>query len=215
VNQSENRNGSGEGLLMTIRIENKSIDRIANLSQRIADAMNKLDALPGIEVAINKLADALITPIPDLTVIGGDLTITFPGNISITSKLRKEKEQDMNETFTLPNNTPDLGYSLAPIDEIKDAEGEVITSFTETYESSDPAVMSVNPTDPRNGTMTVGKSGTALVVHSVKVKVGRAEEVSTVDAKTYIVTTGAPLVVTGGGATITGADPDPVEPPVE
>lgn len=188
---------------------------MADSANRIAGSMSKLDALPAIGDAINKLADALTIPKVELTVIGGELTLTFPGNISITSKLRKEEEQDMNETFTLPNDTADLSYSLAPIDAIQDAEGEAISGFTETYESSDSAVVAVNATDPRNGSLHIGKSGTALVVHTVKVKVGRAEQASVVDAKTFIITTGAPLVVTGDGATITGVDPDPAEPPVE
>lgn len=154
---------------------------------------------------------------PQLTVKGGELTFDFPCHISITSQLQPE-EFMANKTYTLPATTDDVAYLLAPIGEVRDAEGSLITDFEEKFESSDPAVVSVTPNDPAvlgAGITHFGAPGVAVVVHSISTKVGREKLLSVLDTNTFIVTPGAPLNVTGGEATFGDLIADPVEPTPE
>lgn len=120
-----------------------------------------------------------------------------------------------NRTFTLPATTEDIRYSLAPIGEVRDAEGSLITNYTEKFESSDPAVVQLTPDDPavlNAGSAHFGTPGVAVIVHSITTKVGRDDLVSVLDTTTVVLTAGAPLSVSGGEATFEGLTPDPEAP---
>lgn len=117
-----------------------------------------------------------------------------------------------NKTITLPATQEDVRFSLAPISAVQDSEGSPITDFVESFESSNPDAVSLVFDDPaalNAGVAHFGVPGVAVIVHSIKTKVGRTEVVSALDTTTFIVTAGAPLNVTGGEATFEGLEPDP------
>ncbi len=147
-----------------------------------------------------------------ITITGGDLTFDFPGNISITLKQQPEEDIMITETFTLPADTADGNYSLGPLGQLVDSEGDAITDFTESFVSSDPEVISLTPTDPADikaGTYHIGKPGVATVTRSLTTKVGRKDQESIVRVSTFVVTAGAPVAVTEGAVTFEGLEPDP------
>lgn len=117
-----------------------------------------------------------------------------------------------NKTITLPATQEDVRFSLAPISAVQDSEGSPITDFVESFESSNQDAVSLvfdDPTALNAGVAHFGVPGVAVVVHSIKTKVGRTEVVSALDTTTFIVTAGAPLNVTGGEATFQGLEADP------
>lgn len=186
------------------------------------EVLNRIDAsVNRVDMSVNRLIASLRNPHqkhrqkPKLTVVGGSLTLDFPNGISITTNLQSQEKNKMaNRTITVPDNTPDGTYSLAPISQAFDAEGNPV-AYTEKFESSDPSIVSVTPTDPTNlhaGATHYGNPGVAVLAHTVTAKVGRKDEVTVVDTTTIVVTTGSPVTFVGGEASFFNPDGTPIEP---
>lgn len=189
---------SAKKIRKSLRRFARQFDELLGLMADLADAVRSLRAKPD-----------------RLFVVGGQLTFDFPGHVSITSELQPE-EFMANRTITLPATHEDVRFALAPINELRDAEGSLITDFEEKFESSDPDVVALTFDDPAvlsAGSVHFGVPGVAVVVHSVATKVGRETLTSVLDTTTFVSTPGAPLVVTGGEASFEGLDADPETPP--
>lgn len=152
---------------------------------------------------------------PRRRFFGGEVTFDMPGSISTTFELNPFLEDFMtNATFTLPADTADGDYVLAPISELVDSEGSVITNFTEGFESSDPSVISLTPNDPSDihqGRYHIGSPGVATVKRTVTTTVGRNLQQTILGVFTFIITAGAPVQVTEAPVDFVGLVPDPAE----
>lgn len=144
---------------------------------------------------------------------GGEVTFLWPGFISCTIQ---PLEDDMTTaTFTLPADTADGEYVLAPITGLVDSENSPITDFSEKFETSDPNVITVTPTDPADisrGNYHLGVPGVATVTRSVVTRVGLNLVETPIGVFTFILTAGAPVSVVEGAVDFVGLTPDPVTP---
>lgn len=150
-----------------------------------------------------------------ITVVAEGVTFYITSQISVTSPATLG--EDMNSrTVTLPNDQEDFPYTLPPVTDVTDAEGETITGFTESFETSDVGVAQPLPTDDHSGSVHVGRSGVATLTRYITVGAGRNKVKTAFDVTTFNITTGLPVTVNAPGVEFGGGvTADPVEPPVE
>lgn len=155
----------------------------------MADVTISVPALDRIANALEALAGKRVTA-------KGKLIFTFSPTLSVAIF----KGETM---FTLPNDHPDVPYSIAPI-QLFDAEGEQITSgYTEEFVTGNDGSVAILPNDPNDihaGVLKIGASGLASLNYTVMYQ-GRI--VHSQGAQ-FTITTGAFGSVTGGTLTFEG-----------
>ena len=145
---------------------------------------------------LNRIATALESLVSRRITVKSALTLQFAPTLTVA--LLKG-----DAMFTLPDDQPDVPYSISPV-ALFDAEGAPITSgFTEAFVTDNGAAVDIVPNDPADihaGVLKIGAPGLANLNYTVTYN---GAIVHSAGAQ-FTITTGAFGSVTGGDLTFEG-----------